>query len=145
MPLDKDGLASALTQVAADPPPTSAECAQAWADAMKAYAENIVPVSGAVSTAAGELASDLAAAFNSGAAAPLMETAFSKFAGTVGGGMVGYTPTPPPAPVGFATQFLSPFPETHPEAGSAIADLVHGWMTTGKATPSGGGAPQDWV
>lgn len=112
---------------------------------MEAYAENVVPLSGSVSAARDALASALTTAFESEAAAPLMETAFAAFAQTVGGGMAGYVATPPPGPVGFAAQFLKPFPETHAEAGSAIADIVHNWMTSGTATPSGGGPTQNWA
>lgn len=134
MALDDGGLESALEAICEAPPATAAECAQAWADAMEAYASGIVPASTTVSAAAATLAGALTTAFGSPAAAPGMESAFAAFATTVGSGMVGYVPTPPPAPVGFATQFAGPKPETHADAASAIAGLIHAWMTTGIAT-----------
>lgn len=73
-----------------------------------------------------------------------MEAAFAAFAATVGSGMTGFVATPPPSPVGFATQFALPPPATHAEAGEAIASLVDTWLKTGTATPSGGGSPSPW-
>lgn len=74
-----------------------------------------------------------------------MESAFAAFAVTVGGGMAGYAPTPPPAPVGFAPQFAGAKPATASAAASAIASLIHAWMQTGIATliapPN---TPQPW-
>lgn len=63
-----------------------------------------------------------------------MESAFATFAVTVGGGMAGYAPTPPPSPVGFASQFGGPKPETAAAAASAIASLIDTWMKTGLST-----------
>ena len=63
-----------------------------------------------------------------------MESAFSTFAVTVGGGMAGFVPTPPPAPVGFASQFAGPKPATAAAASSAIASLIDTWMKTGLST-----------
>ncbi len=134
MPLAPATLETQLGQLFAAPPPTSAACAQAWAAAVQAYAAAIVPASATVTAAAATLASALSAAFQTPAAAPGMETAFAAFAATVGGGMAGYAPTPPPAPVGFATQFAGPFPATHADAASQVADLIHAWLTTGTGT-----------
>ena len=135
MALDPTGLEDdGLEPICSAPPATAAACAQAWADAMEAYAADIVPPSTTVSAASTTLAGALTTAFQSPAAAPGMETAFAAFAATVGGGMVGWAATPPPAPVGFATQFAGPKPTTHAAAASTIAGLIHSWMTTGTAT-----------
>lgn len=147
MPLSLSTLQDALESEFANPPSTSAQCAQAWADAMQSYASGIVPPSTSVSTAAGTLASALTAAFSSPAAAPLMETAFAAFAATVGAGMAaaGFTGTPPPGPVGFAPQFLAAKPPTHAAAAATYASLIDTWMKTGVATliapPN---TPQPW-
>jgi hypothetical protein len=63
-----------------------------------------------------------------------MESAFAAFAVTVGGGMVGFTPTPPAAPVGFASQFGGPKPATAADAASQIASLIDTWMRSGIGT-----------
>lgn len=146
MPLDPDGLASALADIAANPPETSAGCAQAWADAMRDYASGVVPASATVSSAASALSSALATAFGSPLAAPGMETAFAAFAGTIASGMTGFVGTPPPGPVNFATQFALPMPTTHAAAGAALAGIIHSWMTTGTATAAApGSVPQNWA
>jgi hypothetical protein len=73
-----------------------------------------------------------------------MESAFLTFATTVGAGMTGYTPTPPPAPVGFAAHFSAPHPESHAEAAASIAPLIDTWLRTGTATPLPSGTPIPW-
>lgn len=133
MPLDLPGLTSDLQDLFTSPPATREDCAQAWADAMASYAEGIVPPSAAVAGAAATLAGALVTAFGSAAAAPGMESAFASFAVTVGGGMVGYTPTPPPSPVGFASQFAGGPQPTQAAAADAFANLIHGWLTTGSS------------
>ena len=146
MPLAPSGLSSALEGIAANPPASVAECAQAWADAVGNYASGVVPPSLTVAAAKATLASALASAFAAPAAAPLMETAFTAFAATVSGGMApAFVGTPPPAPVGFASQFAGPKPATHAAAGAALSSLIDTWMKTGTATPSGGGAPSPWT
>lgn len=134
MPLDPTALQSGLESVLASPPPTAAECAQGWADAVADWASGIVPASAAVASAAAALASALASAFEAPSAVPGLESAFAAFAGAVGLGMAGYTPVPPPAPVGFAAQFSGPHPPTHAAAAQAIAGLIDTWMRTGTAT-----------
>ena len=147
MPLDLGSLTSGLEGVAAsvddDPPPTVAECAEAWTAAVEDYTTAIVPASTTVAAAAATLETALAAAFQSTDAAPAMELAFTAFASTLGGGMAGFVPTPPPAPVGFAGQFAT-HPASHSAAASAVAALIDTWMRTGTATPSGGGPPVSW-
>jgi hypothetical protein len=146
MPLDTTELFDGLLDVAANPGPDIPTCAQQWADAVEAYATAIVPASTTVSTAASALKSDLEVAFAVPlGAAPLMETAFATFATTVGTGMApAFTATPPPGPVGFATQFAL-FPATHALAATALTNLIDAWAKTGTATPSGGGSPQNWA
>jgi hypothetical protein len=134
MPLDLPDLKSAIANLGENPPATIAAAAQGWADAMASYASGIVPPSTTVSAAAATLSGALATAFGAPAAAPGMESAFAAFSATVGGGMAGFTPVPPPAPVGFAGQFAGPYPETHQDAGDQIGTLIDGWMKTGSAT-----------
>lgn len=117
----------------ADYPTTRMECAQAWADAAEAWADGIVPVSTTVSAAAATLASALDAAFGSSTVAASMESAFLAFATTVGSGMAGYTPVPPPGPIGFATMFLTN--ESTRQAGvNKVANALDTWMRTGTGT-----------
>lgn len=148
MPLVAASLANALQSEFAAPPATSAQCAQAWADAVSSYAAAIVPPSTTVSAAASALAGALAGAFASPAAAPGMESAFAAFAASVGAGMAaaGFSAVPPPAPVGFAQQFAGAKPETHTQAAQAIATLIDTWMRTGVAVliapPN---TPQPWA
>lgn len=144
MALNLAALEAGLESVASSPPATSALCAEAWADAIEAYALAIVPASTTVSLAAIALASDFLSAFTSGNAAPVMELALAQFAITVGGGMAGFIATPPPGPVGFAAEFAPPFPATHAAAAASVGALIDTWVRTGTATPSGGGAPVNW-
>lgn len=144
MPLLPAGLSSDLEALAADPPDTAAGCAQAWADAMETYAAGIVPASTTVSAAAAALAAALTGAFEARPAAALLETAFLTFATTVGGGMAGFTPTPPPGPVGFVALFAGPNATTHAAGAAAMSGIIDTWMRTGTATPSGGGPAVAW-
>lgn len=133
MPLDASALSSGLVSLFSSPPSSAAGCAGQWASAVQSWAAGIVPASAAVSGAVSTLQGALASAFATPNCAPAMESAFSAFAITVGGGMAGYAPTPPPAPVGFATQFLSK-PATASAAASAIASIIDVWMKTGLST-----------
>jgi hypothetical protein len=134
MPLNPSALSSGLQSTFADPPPTAAGCAQGWADAVQSWCSSIVPASAGVAGAVATLQGALAGAFAGTDAASALESAFSAFAVTVGGGMAGYVPTPPPGPVGFATQFAGPKPATHADAASMIANLIDVWMRTGIGT-----------
>lgn len=136
MPLDPVALSSGLEAVASDPPGGPSACADAWADAVESWATGIVPASTTVALAAATLAGALTAAFESGAAAAPMETAFVTFAASVGAGMAaaGYTATPPPAQVGFSAQFSGPYPPSHAVAADAVTNLIDAWMRTGLAT-----------
>lgn len=136
MPLSAPTLISQLQSLATSPPATTAQCAQAWADAMQAYAAAIIPASTTVSAAASALSSSLVGAFNAPLAAPGMEVAFTSFAATVGAGMAaaGFAPVPPVTPVGFVTLFAGPKPATHADAAQQIGSQIDTWMKTGVAT-----------
>lgn len=134
MPLALPALTSGLQSLFAEPPPDAASCANAWGSAVESWSAGIVPASTTVSGAVSTLTSSLSSAFAAPDAAPAMESAFAAFAVTVGGGMVGYAPTPPPAPVGFASQFSGPKPASAADAASQIASLIDTWMRTGLST-----------
>jgi hypothetical protein len=131
MSLDAGGLADDLEAIG--PQPTIASAAAAWASAVGAYAAGIVPSSATVAAAAAALQTALATAFAAPNAAPGMETAFGAFGVTLGGGMAGFTPTPPAGPVGFALLFTSPTGDAS-AAAQDVADAIHTWLTTGTAT-----------
>lgn len=134
MPLALPVLTDALERLFAEPPPTAAECAQAWAAAMQSYATGIIPPSTAVAGAAAGLGSTLATAFQAPDAVPGMESAFAAFAAVVGGGMAGYAPVPPAGPVGFAQLFAGAKPASHAAAAQQIGSAIHTWITTGVST-----------
>lgn len=145
MPLIAATLQTDLADLAASPGATYAECAEAWASAIGSYASSVVPASTTVAAAQSALTGLLLAAFQTTNAAPLMESAFTAFALTVGGGMApAFVAVPPPAPVGFATKFTGPNPTTHAEAGQSLGTLIDTWMRTGTATPSAGGPSVPW-
>lgn len=154
MPLNVAGLQSDLGSFFADPPLVMIDtevdftasreaCAQEWADAMQAYAAAIVPASTTVAAAAATLSSALAGAFALPSAAAAFDAAFLAFATTVGGGMAGFTPVPPPAPLGIAT-LLGTTQATHGAAAAAFATKIDTWMRTGTATPLPSGPPVNW-
>lgn len=144
MSLNLAGLKSQLAENFASPGATAAACGQQWGDAMSAYASGIVPASTTVSAAAATLSTALTAAFATGSAIALMDTAFLAFAVTVGAGMApAFVATPPAAPPSFGVVFAVLYP-THALAADAIGALIDVWMKTGTATPSGGGAPVLW-
>ncbi len=136
-------LSSDLESLFSDPPGSVAECADAWASAVGSFASSIVPASTTVTAAQATLSGALASAFASPSAAAPMESAFAAFAITVGSGMTGFVPTPPPAPVGFALQGTAT-PSTHADAAAQWASRIDLWLKTGTATPSGGGSPVPW-
>jgi hypothetical protein len=133
MPLVRAGLKSDLEDIADDPPDGHPAAAQPWADAVESYAGSIVPASSTVAAAAATLKAALAAAFATTNAAAAMETAFAAFAVTVGGGMTGFTPTPPAGAVGFAAQFSGPKPADHATAADQVSTLIDVWLKTGTA------------
>lgn len=144
MALNRASLESGIVEVCTAPADSAGGCAQQWAEAMGEYAAAVVPASPAVAGAVAALAGSLAGAFASPAAAAGMEQAFATFAATVGAGMAGFVPTPPPTPVGFASQFAQPPPLTGSAAASSMANLIDAWFRKGTATPVAGGAPISW-
>jgi hypothetical protein len=135
MPLSLPALSSGLADGFARPAADAAGCAAQWADAVKSHATAIVPASATVEAAAAALEGQLAEAFSAPSAISGMESAFAAFAAAVGGGMAGWTPVPPPGPVGFAAHFAQdPPPATHSDAAGEVASLVDTWMKTGSAT-----------
>jgi hypothetical protein len=146
VPLDKDALKTALQTIASSPPATVPLCAAAWADAIGTYAAGLTPPSSTVAAAKAALQTALQTAFGTAAAAEAMETAFTAFGVTLGAGQApAFAAAPPGDPVGFETLFGPPFPATHAAAAQRIADAIHDWMTSGTATPSGGGDDVDWA
>lgn len=154
MPLDVGGLQSDLASFFADPhvvlvgeeldvTASRAACAQEWASCMQSYAAAIVPASTTVAAAAATLSSALAGAFAAPSAATPVDAAFLAFATTVGSGMAGFTPVPPPAPLGIAS-LLAVTRDTHAEAAAAFASHIDTWMRTGTATPLPSGSPVNW-
>lgn len=130
MTLDKAALKAAIEDLG--PQDTRAHAAAAWATAMGDYAAGIVPASTTVGAAKAALETALTHAFGQASAAPEMETAFAAFAATLGGGMTGYTPTPPPGEVGFATRFATNRSSAS-VAATAVADAIDDWLTTGSS------------
>lgn len=146
MPLSQSALASKLEAIFADPPPTVAACAQAWADAVGDYAADLVPPSSAVEGAAQTLAGALTTAFGvSLGAPPLMELAFLAFGATVGLGQAPLIAVPPSEPVGFVALFAAPPPPTHTEAAAQIASLIDTWMKLGVANTVPSTTPIPWT
>lgn len=147
MPLVASALQASLTQLATHPGASVADCAQAWADAVRDYAATVVPPSTAVAAAGLTLASQLTSAFAlRPSAASAMDVAFTAFAATLGAGMApAFVAVPPPAPVGFASLFAKPFQATSAAAASHVATVLDTWMRTGTATPAAGGGPSPWA
>jgi hypothetical protein len=134
MPLNPSGLQSALESLFADPPPSAAECAQAWSDAVASYAAGVIPASTTVAAAAAALTAPLQSAFGSASGAPAFDAAFTSFAVTVAAGMLPlFTGVPPPAPLGIAS-LLSVSQETHADAAAVFAALLDTWLKTGSAS-----------
>lgn len=132
--LDVQTLVDELSAFFGAAPPTYESCGKAWADAVGAYAVSVTPPSSTATAAAVQLGTALGGAFAQPLAPAAMESAFTAFGAALGGGMAGYVPTPPPGPVGFATAFAEPMPETQREAAERMAGLVDTWMRTGIAT-----------
>jgi hypothetical protein len=134
MSLDPDTMQTALETFFASPPPTAADCAAAWADALRALVVGIVPASTTVESACATLESQLAAAFDTANAVPGVDAAFTAFAAALGLGMApAYTATPPAAPLGIAS-LLATSRETHAAAAAAFGAHIDTWLRTGTAT-----------
>lgn len=134
MPLNPAALQSSLESLFSTPPRAAADCAQAWADAVKGYAAGVIPASTTVAAAAPALASSLASAFGTPSAAAGFDAAFTSFAATVAAGMLpAFAGVPPAAPLNIAGQ-LSLAQPTHAAAAAAFATLIDAWFRTGTAT-----------
>lgn len=130
MTLNKQALQSGIEDLAGA---NASEAAQGWADAMEAFASGIVPASTTVSTAAATLATAMQSIMqgtDQATTVTSLEAAFAAFAVTVGGGMTGFIPGPPAAPVGFAA--LAAVSSTSVETSAAAwATSIDTWMKTG--------------
>jgi hypothetical protein len=130
---------------------TAQEAANLWADAMEAYATDVVQGGTGAAPGRGPLAAALKTAFEAHAPAPTalaaaMELAFTAFATAVGTGMASSTPisftaTPPVGPVGFAALFGAPPhaavpPQSSEESATALSNAIDTWMNTGAAIPN---------
>ena len=139
MPLNLAALLDGLPGAnEADYPASRAECAQAWADAMKAYATGVVPPSATVAAAAPALEAALFSAFaltSRNDLASALEAAFGTFALTVASGMAPTnTGVPPAGLVGFLGLFSQPYATTRHEGVVRVANAIDAWMRTGTAT-----------
>lgn len=144
MPLVKATLKSQLLQLFKSPPDSAAACAQAWGNAVQAYATAVVPTSATVVTAATALKASLLSAFESQNGIAAMTTAFTTFATQVGSGMSpAFVAVPPPVPLGVAAQ-VTQLTDSHNDAAENWATLIDDWMKTGTATSSAGGSPVNW-
>lgn len=122
--------------------PSGAAAAQLWATAVGAWAAGIVPASVGVAAAQSALQATLAGLFGTprstaGEIATLagaLESAHVAFATAVGLGMAGYTPVPPPGPIGFLAILTAGPRDSSQEAADEIADALDAWMRTGTAT-----------
>lgn len=133
MPLIATTLQSKLRILFSDPPQTTPECAQKWAEAMQVYAATVVPPSTTLAAAVQGLQGALSGMSASGAAVQVFTAAFSAFGVTLAGGMpVGTGPAVPPA-----IPFILPVaPTDQPDvAAQAIATAIDAWMRTGLSAP----------
>lgn len=146
MAVSKSTLQSQLETLFSSPPvgdSARSTAAQAWADAMKAYADSVVPASTTVSSAAKSLKTDLESSFSGDVFSIIsdMETHFATFAATVGGGMAGFAAVPPPGLVGFASVSNQ---SSSSVAAVTWAEKIDVWFRTGTATPTSGGSTVNW-
>lgn len=133
MPLLSSTLEASLLQLFSAPPPTTAACAQAWANALGGYAAGISFPSTTLVAATNTLSLSLLSFNTPGAAVAVLEAGFAVFAATLAVGMLpDFAATPPPGPVGFATFVLSTR-DTYEQAARAAATLIDTWMRTGIA------------
>lgn len=146
MPLNPAFLQSDLQTLFEDPPPTAADCAQAWASAIQGYASGIVPASTTVAAAASALVASLQSAFESPSAGSSFDAALATFAATVGTGMLPlYTGTPPAAPLNITSLLSSPR-NTHAQAAADFTTWIDLWMKTGIGTlVAPPNTPQPWA
>ena len=137
MPMDPTTAKTTLGNLFATGAGDEATARAAWAQAMEDLCTDIVPASTTVAAAAATLETALTGFNAPGAAQALFDTALLAFVITVGGGMAGFTPTPPIAPTGLTY----PEEDDAQDAADAIIDTVHTWLQTGTAQAAGGPPP----
>lgn len=121
-------------------PETIEDSREAMSEAVYQYAKDIVPVSTTASLAKDAMKDSLGDMSDI-----TMKTAFDNFASTLGGGMVGFTATPPQSQIK-----LSPVAAIGERGGSAfecmqeLVSIVDAWFKTGTATNEGTGATTNW-
>jgi len=131
MALNPASLQSSLLSLFSNPPASRAACAQAWADAIQAYAVAIVPPSSTVAAACATLKTALESAFALPSAAAAIDAAFTACGVAIAGGMVfPFLSNPPPAPLGIATLLATTRP-TAAVAAAAFTTLIDTWFRTG--------------
>jgi hypothetical protein len=141
MSLDAAGLQSDLDDLAQADSPSDRNAAldaaaAAWADAIEAYASGIVPPSTTVTSARATFQTAMQAVMrcvDPATTVAQLEAAFLAFATSVGAGMTGFVPTPPPGPVGFAALGAAT-PPTFAAAAATWAAAIDTWFHTGTAT-----------
>lgn len=126
-----------LTDLFTSPPDTVTGCAQAWADAVRGYAELVIPPSTTIDAASTTLASSLSVIFAtpqpSTTVPGQLDLAFTVWATTVAAGMApAYLAVPPPLPVGFST--LTSIETTTEGAVIKFSNAINTWFLTGSAT-----------
>lgn len=113
---------------------------QGWANALEACCASIVPSSTTLAAARVAFESAMADAFTDTTGAAFL-AAFQTFATALASGMaptfVGTPPAVPPNLSASATDLSA--------ALDAHAAAIATWLTTGSATPTGGGDPAPWV
>lgn len=145
MALDIASLSSGLYALFKDPPDNIADCASAWADAMKNYTKAIDPLSTSVTTAAEALEPQLALAFAASkdftqCNTLFIENAFRAWSSIISTGMVGAPSTLPPGvalsstpPVGFPGFCDIETQIDHGIAALQFALKIDTWVRTGTA------------
>jgi len=134
LPLNVASLQSDLEALFSNPPLTAAECAQAWANAVQAYASGVVPASTTVSAAASTLATALQSAFGTPNALTGFDTAFLTLAATVASGMLPtFVGVPPAAALGIDALFDAP-QASHGAAAGTFASHIDVWLRTATAS-----------
>ena len=134
MALDKSQLATALQQIAENPPATHAAAAAAGSDAIATYAGDVIPATTTAASGAALLLSAFLSAFQSPDASLGMESGVLAYGATVGLGMLpAYAAVAPVAPVGFAALFAG-ISGNAAAAAQNVADSIDIWIKTGTAT-----------
>lgn len=133
MPLIVTTLQSQLQIHFDNPPQTTAQAAQAWANAIQVYAATIIPPSSTSAAAVQALQGALQGMDASGAAVGIFTAAFAAFGVALAGGMpVGTGPAvPPPGPMILPVSLT----DQSQVAALALATTIDIWMRTGLSAP----------